>query len=141
MKAHSALIKQILFFGIVGGTTLLIDVSVTYISFHFLLLPAYIASAVGFLSGFVFNFPMNRKKVFKHSIHDRFSFKQQIAFYVALSILNLFITSGLVELMVLVGIDIGVAKIAVTALIAIWNFLIFKFFVFSKKEPEIPSAQ
>lgn len=137
MKKYYPLLKQIIFFGFVGGVTLLIDVAVTSLTFHMLGLPAYIASAIGFFSGFAFNFPMNRKKVFRHSKYDRFSLKYQIAFYISLSIFNLFVTSGLVELLVFVGIEISIAKILVTALIAIWNFLFFKFVVFSKKlDPE-----
>lgn len=137
MKKHTPLFKQIALFGIVGVTTLLIDVAVTYACYNFLGLPAYLSSAIGFFSGFVFNFPMNRKRVFHHSSNDRFGLSQQIAMYIALSIFNLIVTSLLVELIVYLGIDIAVAKIIVTALIAVWNFLLFKFVVFSKKkEPE-----
>ena len=129
-------ITQIALFLVVGGVTFLIDLAVTTSLYSLLHLPAYLASAIGFLSGFFFNFPMNRKKVFKHSIHDRFGIKQQIGLYALLSVFNLFATSLIVEILVTIGIDIGISKIAVTILIAIWNFLIFKFFVFSKRNTE-----
>lgn len=133
MKKYKPLFKQIAFFGFVGGVSLLIDVSVTYICFHILGLPAYLASAVGFLSAFGFNFPVNRKKVFNHSHLDTFKLRTQMVLYALLCVFNLIVTSALVELIVYVGIEISFAKILVTALIAVWNFLIFKFLIFSKK--------
>ena len=135
MSVQSNLIKQIIFFLFVGGVTFLIDVLVTYVLFHFLHFPAYTASAIGFLSGFFFNFPMNRKKVFHHSEKDKFTLKAQIVFYILLSLFNLVVTSLIVELLVGWTVEIQIAKLFVTILIATWNFLIFKFFVFSKKLP------
>jgi putative flippase GtrA len=130
---YSKLIKQVAFFGIVGAVTLLIDIGVSAACFYIFQLPAYLASGIGFLSGFFFNFPMNRKKVFHHTEHDRFTFQVQVLFYVILCIFNLITTSLLVEVMVNSNIlEIQYAKIAVTILIAFWNFLLFKFFIFSK---------
>jgi putative flippase GtrA len=133
MRITKKLVTEVALFLIVGVTSLLIDLVVTTSLYHLLHLPAFLASAIGFLSAFFFNFPMNRKKVFKHTIHDRFGIKVQIAFYAALSVFNLFATSAIVELLVWLGIDISVTKILVTILIAIWNFLLFKFLIFSKK--------
>ena len=128
------LIHQIVLFGVVGGVTLVIDTSVTYVLYNFDHLPAFLASGIGFLSAFFFNFPMNRKKVFHHSVDDRFSLHTQIILYAALSIFNLIATSAAVA--GLVGLNllkIQYAKIIVTAIFAIWNFLVFRLFIFSKK--------
>lgn len=138
MAKHTDLTKQIIFFGVVGLTTLGIDLIVTVGLYNILHFPAYLASGIGFLSGFIFNFPMNRKKVFKHTKHDRFSLKTQIILYTSLSVFNLFMTSFLVEVIVASGlVSIAVAKIIVTILIAIWNFVFFKLFIFSKKNQSI----
>lgn len=143
MDKYSKLIKQVVFFGVVGVVTLLIDVGVSAACYYILHLPAYLASGVGFLSGFFFNFPMNRKRVFHHSIHDRFQFPTQVTLYIALCLFNLVITSLLVDLMVNSQlVPIQFAKIIVTVLIAVWNFLLFKFFIFSKKDqPEEASSK
>jgi putative flippase GtrA len=78
---------------------------------------------------------MNRKRVFKHTKHDRFTLKTQIILYASLAVFNLFMTSFLVQIFVASGfVSIAVAKIIVTVLIAIWNFVIFKLFIFSKKD-------
>lgn len=132
MKKYIPLAKQAIFFGAVGIATLGIDILVSTFFYSILLFPAYLASGIGFLSGFFFNFPMNRKKVFHHRNDHRFSLRLQVCMYVALSIFNLVITSFLVESMVTANIlSIQYAKIVVTILIAIWNFLLFKFLIFS----------
>ena len=129
-------LKQVVHFGFVGVVTLLIDVTVTttlYSSFH---VPAYLASGIGFLSGFFFNFPMNRKRVFHHSERDKFNLRSQILMYVSLSLFNLLATSLITQLLVSsLELKIAFAKVIVTAVIAVWNFIIFKTLVFSKREP------
>lgn len=136
MSNYSKLVKQVVFFGVVGVVTLGIDVGVTAVCFYLLGAPAFLASAIGFLSGFFFNFPMNRKRVFRHSSNDRFGLKAQVVLYAALSVFNLIATSAIVQLLVEMGLAIQCAKISVTVLIAVWNFCIFKFFIFSKKQIE-----
>lgn len=89
---------------------------------------------IGFTSAFFFNFPINRKHVFQHSPKDRLSLKWQIIFYVSLSLFNLVMTGLLMDWIVSSGLlTISLAKICVSAVIATWNFLLFKFFIFSKR--------
>ena len=128
------LVVQIFLFGIVGITTLLVDTLVTSISYYIVHLPAFMASGVGFLSGFCVNFPLNRKQVFNHSEDDRFSLNAQIYLYASLSIFNLIATSMAVDVLVSTNmLEIQWAKIITTVVFAIWNFLVFKLFIFSKK--------
>ena len=92
------------------------------------------ASGIGFLSGFCVNFPLNRKQVFNHSEDDRFPLKAQIYLYASLSIFNLIATSVTVDVLVSTNIlEIQWAKIVTTVVFAVWNFLVFKLFIFSKK--------
>jgi hypothetical protein cdiviTM7_01485 len=124
---------KIFLFLVVGGITLLIDTSISYILYHNIHLPAFLASGIGFLSGFIFNFPVNRKKVFNHSQYDRFSLKIQITLYTLLSLFNLVATSSIIATLVNSNVlDIQWAKVVVTAVFAIWNFLVFNLFIFSK---------
>lgn len=130
------LIVQIVLFGIVGVTTLAVDTLVTSVLYYMAKIPAFMASGIGFLSGFCVNFPMNRKQVFNHSEDDRFSLKSQICLYASLSFFNLMATSMTVDLLVKMNIlEIQWAKIVTTIIFAIWNFLVFKLFIFSKKVP------
>jgi len=135
MRIQKKLLKELTYFGIVGGLTFLTDLIVTTALYNLLHFPAFLASGIGFSSGFFFNFPLNRKKVFRHSQDDRYPFRLQIIFYASLSVFNLFATSLITDLLVTTGhLRIAYAKIAVTVLIAVWNFLIFKLFIFSKRK-------
>jgi|GEM_PF-254509 len=133
VSKYTNLAKQIASFGAVGFVSLCIDLVVTSILYDLLHLPAYLSSGLGFMSAFFFSFPVSRKKVFRHTSKDRFSLQMQATLYFGLSLCNLVITSALVEFMVANNIvAIQFAKLIVTALIALWNFLIFKFVIFSK---------
>jgi len=139
MRINRQLFNQIVLFGIVGVITLLIDLAVTIVLYNVFHLPAYLSSGIGFLSGFVFNFPMNRKRVFRHTKNDRFNVQPQVILYACLCLINLVVSSLLVEGIVSLNlVTIGYAKMFVTIIIAVWNFIIFKYVVFSKK-PEVPA--
>lgn len=137
MYKYTPLFKQVILFCIVGVVTLCIDVGTSTFLYVVVHLPAYLASGIGFLSGFFVNFPINRKKVFHHSDSDRFSLRLQVVLYVLLCLFNLIVTSFLVNIMVNSGfLAIEYAKILVTMMIAVWNFLLFKLFIFSKRTNE-----
>jgi putative flippase GtrA len=133
IKKYKKLLIQIILFGIVGVVSLLIDLAVTNFLYHVLDFEPYLAGVIGFLSAFFFNFPVNRKHVFNHSDKDKLRLKTQIGLYVALSVFNIFMTGLLMQLTVASGLlDISIAKICVTALIAAWNFVLYKTFIFAK---------
>jgi putative flippase GtrA len=132
-RIEKQLMKEVVTFGAVGVLTLLVDITVTTSLFNIAHFPAYLASGIGFLSGFFVNFPLNRGKVFKHNKDDRLALRFQIIAYAGLSVFNLAATSLLTELLVSKGnLKIAYAKLILTAVIAVWNFIIFKFLIFSK---------
>lgn len=134
MQKYVETLRQFVFYGIIGVITLGIDIVVTSILYNSVHLSAFFASSLGFISGFAFNFPMNRVRVFKHSDKDRYSLRTQITTVALLGIFNLLATSAIVHLLVTSNLlQIEYAKILVTALIAVWNFLLFKFLIFSKR--------
>lgn len=134
MQKYSKLIRQVFFFGLVGVGSLLLDLCVTTFLFNYAHFPAGVAGVIGFCSAFFFNFPLNRKHVFNHTKHDKLSLKMQISLYVTLSIFNLGVTAILMQAIVYgLNIQVSIAKLGVTAVIAIWNFLLFKFYIFAKR--------
>lgn len=133
MTVNRKSVSQLIFFLAVGIITLGIDIGVSWIALHKIGLSAYFASGLGFLSGFFFNFPMNRKKVFRHTKNDKFNLSQQIVLFASLSIFNLIATSAIIGWLVSVEVfEIQYAKTIVTGIVAIWNFFILKNFIFSK---------
>jgi putative flippase GtrA len=138
IQKHSKLIKQIFFFGVVGGISFLIDLSVTTALYTYAHFPAYLAGILGFLSSFFFNFPINRKHVFQHTKYDRFSLKIQMILFASLCVFNLLATGLFIEVLVnYIHIPISISKILITGVIAVWNFVLFKTFIFSKKHESI----
>lgn len=136
MQKHQHLIKQLVLFGLVGGTSLLLDVTVTTLAYRWWHIPAGIAGVLGFCSAFFFNFPINRKHVFNHTKNDRFGIKAQVGLYVVLSCINIGATAVMMQLAVgSLHSNVSVSKICTTAIIAAWNFLLFKFYIFAKDKP------
>ena len=138
MQKYSKLVKQLFFYGFVGGVSFLIDLVVTTSLYNYLHFPAYLAGIIGFLSAFFFNFPANRKHVFNHSSKDRFNARTQVILYGLLCLFNVLVTALFMHLFVDSGLlKIEVAKVLITVFIALWNFAIFKLWIFSKHKTDV----
>ncbi len=128
-------VAQPVLFLFVGVITLVIDVVTTSFAFRTLGLDAFISSAIGFFVGFVFNFPANRNRVF--SVRDRdhiFTSTQQVVLFLTLAVANILTTSFIIDVLVGVSVPIEIAKIVVTAGMAVWNFFILKYGIFRFKK-------
>ena len=127
------LLKQIVRFLVVGIITFLIDLFVTYTSYYLLNYEyAGFCSALGFISGFIFNYTVNKKYVFTISGNRRFSTQHQIVMFAGLAIFNLIISSVMVGYFVdHLLFNIIICKVVMTALIATWNFILLKKVIFS----------
>ena len=118
-KTSSLIVK----FVIVGIATLILDTTVTTLLYKHGHLPAGVASAIGFTSGFLVNFIGNRGVVFKSVEGYHFKRKSQILMYVVLVFFNLAFTSLMTEVLVSrAGGNIIIVKICLGVLVATWNF-------------------
>ena len=127
--------KQFIFFILVGIFSLGIDIGVTTAFYNYFSFSAFYASFVGFLTGFLFNFPVNRQKVFRNSNGNKFSLRAQLIIFLSLSIFNLFASSAAISMLVSAHIlEIGYAKILMAGIVALWNFVILKYLIFSKSK-------
>lgn len=125
--------KEIRFLA-VGGLLFVIDYITSVSVFYLFNAPAGLASAIGFLVSFIFGFLLNRHVVFIHSSQSYYSVHTQVALYLILAVCNLFISATIVQLVDVAGIRITISKPVVTAIIAIWNYIILGKFIFKKKE-------
>jgi putative flippase GtrA len=126
-KTSSLIVK----FVIVGIATLILDTTVTTLLYKHGHLPAGVASAIGFTSGFLVNFIGNRGVVFKSVEGYHFKRKSQILMYVVLVFFNLAFTSLMTEVLVSrAGGNIIIVKICLGVLVATWNFLIYRTIIF-----------
>lgn len=111
-------------FLIVGGLSAAIDAGV-FVVLTWLGVPPVLASSISFLSAFVVNFKGNQQLVFRVK-----SNRWQLVRYIALVLVNLGLSAGLVALGVVVGLDPLLAKAISMVLIAVFNFVAMRFWVF-----------
>ena len=121
MKRHG---RQLAAFLLVGGLSAAIDAGV------FLVLVAMgvdpvVATVVSFLSAFIINYGGNRSIVFRAK-HTPGAFWR----YVALVVLNLGLSAGIVALGILLGLVPVVAKAVSMVIIAALNFVAMRNWVF-----------
>jgi len=131
---QKGLSKSVLRYLLIGGTA-----SVTeYISFLLLLrvlnYPVIVANGLSFCLGLAVSFILNRLWTFPGIFHKRTT--HQLALYVSLALINLLLTLGLVGLFRLMGINPLVGKLIAMAITSLWNFIIFKQFIFNHRLSE-----
>jgi putative flippase GtrA len=117
-------VVQFLLFGLVGGVSAGIDAGGFALLLSFGVLPL-VASPISFLSSFAFNFLANRSLVYRAKPSW-----WQLVRYTTLVVVNTFISTGLVAGGIVLGMSPIFAKIGSIALIAMWNFVILRLWVF-----------
>lgn len=115
---------QFLLFGIVGGISAGIDAGGFELLLSLGVLPL-VASPISFLSSFAFNFFANRSLVYRAK-PDWW----QLVRYTTLVAVNTLISTGLVAGGIALGISPLFAKIGSIAIIALWNFVLLRVWVF-----------
>jgi putative flippase GtrA len=111
-------------FLIVGGLSAAIDAGV-FVLLTWLNVPPVLASSISFLSAFVVNFKGNQQMVFRVRAN-----RWQLFRYIALVLVNLGLSAGLVALGVAVGLNPIVAKAISMVLIAAFNYVAMRWWVF-----------
>lgn len=117
-------VRQLFVFGLVGGTSALIDFALFWVLTRFGLIPG-VASAISFLSAFAVNYQGNKSLVFK-AAHTRGALWR----YIVLVVVNLGLSSGGVTLGVAIGLPSIVAKLISMVIVAVVNFIAMRLWVF-----------
>lgn len=86
------------------------------------------AQSVSFTCGLVVSYILNRKWVFRSTGSHRSEFTR----YVLLATLNLVLSNYLIMLIISVGAHKIIAKLITMVLVAGWNYIIFRRFIFAK---------
>jgi putative flippase GtrA len=116
---------------VAGGSAFLTEYGSFYVLFQILSVQVYVANSVSFCLGLFVSFVLNRTWTFSSGTYKRRA-KHQAGMYVALAILNLFITNGIIGLLKAIGVDPRFGKIIAMATIVAWNFFIFKYLIFAR---------
>lgn len=122
------LIAQFMKFGIVGVIAFLIDYGLMVALTEFFGVPYLISNTISFTVSVVFNYVASMRCVFER--RDDMSRHREFIIFVVLSIIGLILNDLFMWLFVSVWfIDYRIAKIIVTVLVAIWNFVTRKIFL------------
>ena len=122
------LIAQFMKFGIVGVIAFLIDYGLMVALTEFFGVPYLITNTISFTVSVVFNYVASMRYVFER--RDDMSRRREFIIFVVLSIIGLILNDLFMWLFVSVWlIDYRIAKIIVTVLVAIWNFVTRKIFL------------
>lgn len=126
-------------YGIVGVSGALLDYGVFQLVYRLLQVSMPVAAKAlangsGMVVGGVFCYTLNRIWSFRSGGRVL----QQATAYAALTVLNIFLSSGLIYLLgALTGLPANLCKLVAMVAIFVWNYLINRFFIFrSKKAPE-----
>jgi len=122
---------------LVGGGAFLAEYGSFLILFSGFRMWLWLANGSSFCIGLATSFLLNRLWVF--SSHVKKYEKRahhQLAFYAGLSLINLMLTLLLVAYFKREGIDPRIGKILASGLTSIWNFILFKAFIFRHLEPQ-----
>lgn len=124
-------IPRVLRFLISGGSAALIEYG-SFLLLLYTLSSAHIVilQAVSFMMGFMVSFLLNRTWVFKSTGNS----KNQLVKYSLLAGVNLGLSSLVMWFFVdVASVNAMIAKIAVMAMIAVWNYLLFSRLIFVDK--------
>jgi len=131
MKKYKALFLQIFKFGLVGGSAFIIDYGIMILLTDVLHINYLVSTTMSFSVSVIYNYILSTKWVFddtkKHSGAEKF------VVFLILSIIGLGINELLMYLSVdKLAIDHKLAKIGVTAIVMVYNFITRKLFLESR---------
>jgi putative flippase GtrA len=118
---------------ITGLTSFTVDYGGLLFLYRIVGLPVGIATTLAFIVGLTVNFLLNRYWVFNISKRGKVTMAYQTVAYGLLVLMNLVITDVIVIYLSRKHIGPEVSKIISTAIITIWNYVVYKKAIF--KEP------
>lgn len=115
----------------IGGTSVVIEYCIFILLNDIFVVNVIFANAISFLAGFFYTFIFHKSWTFKGEYY--FGLKKQFSSYATLAIVNIIITSFLIELQVSVlHIPAFIAKLVCMLLIVSWNYLLLNRIIFKK---------
>lgn len=128
----SRTLKEVLRFGIVGGINTAVDFGVFFLSIA-TGVPRVGAQVLGYTAGVINSFVWNKHFTFQDN--EKTSIGKVLRFLIV-NLFSLGVSSGAIYYLPLVGIAVGIAKVIVTILTLVINFVGYRLFVFGRKEAQ-----
>ena len=124
---NNKLLMQILKFGVVGGTSFLIDYGIFTILSQLLNIHYLIASIISFSISVIYNYILSIKWVFDVSKKQT---AKEFVIFIVLSVIGLGLNSFIMYISVdLLHIHEMISKIIATAIVMVYNFITRKIFI------------
>ncbi len=124
---------------IVGGTAFVVELG----SFELLYYAAgwrlLVANAASFILGLLTSFGLNRLWTFSHGVYKK-GMHHQFGYYFILAGLNLLATLGIVGALTRLGLWPGASKLLAMGITSLWNFVLFKRFIF-RHQPSVEDGR
>lgn len=114
---------------VTGGLAFIGEYGTFLVLFYLMEFNAVIANTVGFCIGLIASFSLNRLWTFNGGEHKH-SWKKQALVYGILAVFNLLLTNFMINVLVGVSTPGYVAKLILMVAVVLWNFIIFKRFIF-----------
>lgn len=113
----------------VGIFAFAIDYLLLLFLYYILNVNLEVATASGFIAGFIISFSANKKWVFGHEKQKK-RLHRQVIEYSALVVFNFVFTVAAVSFMNNHGIRPTIGKLIVMAIIMCWNYVLFRWIIF-----------
>jgi putative flippase GtrA len=126
--------RQLFYYLAVGGLTVIVDVGLLALLHEFFGVPLGLATTLAFCTAVSVNFLLNRTAM---SSRGSQGLTQHALRYGSLVAANYVITLAVVTTAGPVGDRYLVAKVAVVALSTLWNFLLYRYWVFLPPRPPV----
>jgi putative flippase GtrA len=120
---------------LVGGSAFVVDLGLLALFHELLGWPVWIATAVAFLLSFAYTYTLQRLAFRSERTHGT-----ALVRYTILVAVNLVATSGLVALLAVTPIGWVGAKVVTTAVTTVWNFFIYRYWVFAAPRSDAAST-
>lgn len=119
---------------LVGGASFLLDLGLLALCYNVFGWPLWLATAAGFWGSFFFNFSLQRRFAFRTDT----PMLGGVFRYSLLLGVNTLATIGIVWFFEEIGAGIVVGKVIATGATTVWNFFLYKYWVFPRIVPRAP---
>ena len=125
--------RRLISYGIMGVLNTLVDYAVFAVCYELLHLGAGVGQAVGFLTGSVCGYLLNSNITFREG---KGRTKAQFVQYVGVDLVLLAISTAAMDYLEGCGLNAYAVKLAMTAIIALLHYTIYKYLVFRIKKED-----
>ncbi len=141
LSPHSGLYGQILRFGLAGGSVALLYVAVTTVLSQVLGVPFELALAIGFVSGLLLHFTLQRVFVWTHHEEFALGLRNQVGRYLTMAAAQYGTTAASVALLPgALGVATEIVYLVTMAVVTTTGFLVMRLLIFHAGAAPLESA-